>query len=101
MIPFDQYLDLKDHYCLGYFGNDLGILTKVVEAKNIIEKELKGMIGWVACKDDYVLDVSDMVIPESKMADYKGKMAFFCNLEEKDDIKVLLERSKIPIPDDF
>lgn len=97
-VPFTQYLESKDNYCLGYFGEDKEFLNKILEARNYIELALPGLRVFVACKDGFQ---GDNLIPESKMAEYKGKMAYFCKLEEKEELKSLLADSKIPIPIDF
>jgi hypothetical protein len=99
-IPFTQYLDIKDNYCLGYFGEDKDFLYKILEARTYIEKELPGLMVFVACRDA-LQGGQDNVILESKISEYKGKMAYFCNLEKKDDLKSILTDSKIPIPEDF
>jgi len=99
-VPFTQYLESKDNYCLGYFGEDKDFLNKILEARTYIEKELPGLRVFVACKDFLEPDGINIIL-ESRMAEYKGKMAHFCKLEEKDDLKALLLDSKIPIPENF
>jgi hypothetical protein len=94
-VPFTQYLESKDNYCLGYFGDDKDFLDTIFKAREWIEKELPGLRVFIACKEGSGRDV----ILESKMADYKGKMAYFCKLEEKYDLMGLLSESKIPIPE--
>jgi len=99
-VPFTQYLESKDNYCLGYFGEDKDLLNKILEARNYIEKELPGLRGYIVCKD-YLKPDGENIIIESWMPAFKGKMAHFFKLEEKDDLKDLLINSKIPIPDNF
>lgn len=102
-VPFTQYLDIKDKYCLGYFGEDKDTLVKIIEAREYIEKELQGLKVFVACKDTFktLVHGKKNIILESHMPKYKGKMAHFCNLEKKEDLKSLLVNAKIPIPEDF
>jgi len=102
-IPFTQYLDIKDNYCLSYFGEDEQFLVKVLDARHYIERELPGLQVFIACKDIFKQIAEDRanIILESKMAEYKGQIANTCNLEKLQDLKSLLEDSKIPIPKDF
>ena len=102
-VPFTQYLEIKDNYCLAYFGEDIDFLNKMLDARHYIERELPGLQVFIACKDMFQRIAEDRanIILESKMMDYKGKMAHTCNLEKKDDLKALLLESKIPIPKDF
>jgi hypothetical protein len=99
-VPFISYLDIKDNYCLGYFGNDKDIISKMLVARDCIESELQGFNVFISCKDSLNVDGKN-IIPESRMADYKGKMGHFCNLEKLQDLKSLLVDAKIPIPEDF
>ncbi len=101
--PFTQYLDVKDNYCLAYFGEDKDMLQKMLLSRDNIEKELKGMKIFIACKDTMksVVHGKRNIILESKMGDFRGKIACFRKLEEKSDLKSLLEESKVPIPEDF
>lgn len=102
-IPFTKYLDIKDNYCLGYFGDDKETLNKFLQAREYIEKELKGIKIFISCKDSLksIVHGKRNIILESKMDDYKGKIACFCNLEEKGALKLLLIESKITIPENF
>lgn len=100
-VPFTQYLDIKDKYCLAYFGDDKELLSKILEAREYIEKELKGLKIFIACKDTSVLQGERNIIFESTMPYFKGKIAHMCNLEKKDDLKSLLVSAKITIPEDF
>lgn len=102
-VPFTQYLESKDNYCLGYFGEDKDFLNKILDARRYIERELPGLQVFIACKDVFqeIVENRANIILESKMTEYKGKMAHFCKLEEKEDLKSLLLESKIPIPSNF
>lgn len=100
VVPFTQYLESKDNYCLGYFGEDKDFLNKILEARHYIERELPGLRVFIVCKD-YLKPAGENIIIESWMPAFKGKMAHFCKLEEKEDLKALLSDSKIPIPENF
>ena len=102
-VPFTQYLEIKDNYCLAYFGDDKAVLNKIIKAREYIEKDLKGLNLFIACKDLFknVVHGKRNIIIESRMPEYKWKMAHMCNLEKLDDLKLLLLDSKISIPEDF
>jgi len=98
--PFTQYVDIKDNYCLTYFGEDEIMLNKIFEAKEYIEKELPDLKIFVICSDLFKNKIKNVIF-ESNMSEYKGKMACVRNLEKKEDLKMLLIESKIPIPEEF
>jgi hypothetical protein len=102
-IPFNQYLEIKDNYCLSYFGEDKDLLAEILWARMYIENELKGIKIFIACKDVFKNEMHGKrnIILESKMSDFAGKMAHTCHLEKKDDLKALLVNAKIPIPENF
>jgi hypothetical protein len=102
-VPFTQYLDIKDKYCMAYFGDDKELLYKILEARDHIEKELKGLKVFIACKDDAksVVHGKRNIILENTMPYFKGKIAHMCTLEKKEDLKSLLIEAKITIPEDF
>lgn len=101
--PFTQYLAAKDNYCLLYLGEDKSLLDKVIVARDYIERALPGMRLYVGCRDDFKAAVHGKrnIILQSRMGDYSGKMAHSYELEKKEDLKALLEQSKITIPEDF
>jgi len=102
-VPFTKYLEVKDNYCVSYFGEDWSILDKLISSRDYIESELKGIHIYIACKDQFKASVHGKrnIILESKMHQYNGKMAHLYELVKKDDLKDLLINSKIPIPDNF
>jgi hypothetical protein len=97
--PFTKYLDIKDNYCLAYFGEDKSLVSKILESRSLIETDLKGLNIFIVIKDLFKDKYGNIknVIFESNMNDYKGKMACFRNLEKKDDLKALLDEFKIII----
>ncbi|NIQ15932.1 MAG: hypothetical protein GTO02_16520 [Candidatus Dadabacteria bacterium] len=101
--PFTQYVVLKDNYCLAYFGENKEVLSKLLEAREYIEKELKKIKIFIACNDKMKTIVYGKrnIILESKMSDFKGKIGYFRNLERKEDLDLILAESKIPIPENF
>lgn len=100
--PFTQYLDIKDNYCLAYFGEDESLVNKILLARSFIEKDLKGLKVFIIFKDLFENKYKgNNIIFESKMNEYIGKIVCFRNLEKKDELKILLTESKINIPDDF
>ena len=98
VTPFTKYIEAKDNYCLTYFGNDKYIMEKILHAREIIENELKGINIYVAC--DFSIDAKNIIL-KSEMKNFVGKMAWFYNLNTKEDILSLLMDSKINIPENF
>lgn len=98
--PFTKYLEVKDNYCLAYFGDDENLIKDILTARDVIENEFKGLNVFLACNDRMKNIVNDKrnVILKSKMNDFTGKMACFRILEKKEDLKSLLNDSKIVTP---
>ncbi len=98
-IPLSKYVEVKDNYCLSYFGNDVDFLNDILKARDTIEQELKGLKVFIACDTTMKKIVYGRrnIILKSKLADFSGKMACSRNLEEKQDLKSLLEEAKIKV----
>lgn len=96
--PFTQYLVIKDTFCISYFGEDKEFINSIRYAKKQIELEFPGIKAVLIFQDQFTKEGD---VPESKMADLKGKVAFVRQLEEKQDLKKLLEDAKLPIPEIF
>jgi len=96
-IPFITYISVKDNYCLSYFGDDEDTLNSIIKAREVIEKELKGLKVFITCKDSMKNTVFGKrnIIFESKLKDFKGRFAGSCDLKEKNDLELLLSESKI------
>lgn len=52
MIDFAKYAKIKDHYCLGYFGQADEYLVQLRLLKPILEKWFPGLTIYIGCKDD-------------------------------------------------
>jgi hypothetical protein len=96
-VPYTKYVEVKDNYCLAYFGNEQDLIKTMLEARNVIEKELKGLKVFIACNDrmKHIVHGKRNIILESSLNNFSGKMACFRNLEKKEDLKSLLDESKI------
>lgn len=96
-VPLFEYLSIKDKYCIGYLGTDKSLMTELLKAKHIIEKEFIGLQIFIACKDEMrdLVKENTNIIFESNLPDFKGKFAYFRNLEEKADLIKFLEESNL------
>lgn len=97
--PLSNYIDIKDKYCIGYFGSDRSLLSDMLNARKFIEKEFPGLQIYIACKNE-MQDLAmggKNVILESNMLSFTGKVAYFRILEEKSDLIKLLEESNISV----
>jgi hypothetical protein len=101
--PLSQYVSVKDKYCICYFGTNKETVTKLFKARELIEKELRGINVYLAVKDEMrnLAKGKKNVILECNMNAYRGKVAYSRNLEEKEDVKDLLRESNISFPEDF
>jgi hypothetical protein len=96
--PYTKYVEVKDNYCLAYFGDDQDLIKTLLEARNAIEKEFKGLKVFIACNDRmrHLVHGKRNIVLKSNLDSFNGKMACFRTLEKKDDLKSLLDESKIP-----
>jgi hypothetical protein len=52
LLPYPQYVEIKDKYCLAYSGNCNEYIVQLLYLLNAIEKELPGIKIYVACKKE-------------------------------------------------
>lgn len=86
--PFKRYLEIKDNYCVLYFGEDKDILKKIIELRNFMENKLKGMKIFIACKDEMkqIVHGKRNIILESQMNNFVGKMGGKYIISDKDSL---------------
>lgn len=98
-VSLKQYVLIKDKYCIGYFGSDTKKIKKLFTVRNLIEKQLPGIKIFIVCADTMQKEVKGKrnTILESNMATYRGQIAYYRILEEKEDISDLLVESNIKV----
>lgn len=91
------YANIKDRYCIGYFGDSQDILSDLKKARPIIEQELPGIQIYICCKDEKanIFNGEDRVILKSQLPDKIKEIAYFRELDGETVID-LLEESQIP-----
>lgn len=95
MIPLTKYKNIKDLYCIGYYGHDEITLTQLRHAILLIEQQLPG-IKIIVCCEDEELHRFDRVIPKSIIAEKaKNKDFAYFRLIKDREVKFLLDESNI------
>lgn len=81
MIPFTKYADIKDRYCICYFGPNDEYLFLLKILKPIIEKKFQNLKITIGCKDDKVnfFEIKDDFL---KMSDLRSKRFDFGYIRE-------------------
>jgi len=72
-IPYENYLEIKDKYCITYYGVFNEFILQLIYLKPAIEQEFPGVKLYISCKDELFnrLEVSTDVIPFSKFAKHE------------------------------
>lgn len=97
VVPLYQYVALKDKYFIGYFGQDKKVIELLLQARNLIEKELAGLKVFLVCSDNMrrLLNGHRNIVHEINLGNYRKKIAAFTTVDNEQDIKKLLEDSGI------
>lgn len=96
-LPLFEYVSIKNNYCIGYLGEDQSLILDVIKSRHFIEKAFPELQVFIVCKDEMhnlVINNKNIIL-ESNIPKFTGKIAYFRNLEEKDDLIKLLEESNI------
>lgn len=67
MIEFPKYAQIKDRFCLCYFGQCDDYLTLLVALRPRIEACMPGLQLWLGCRDDRVEMVGERSLPISML----------------------------------
>lgn len=78
MISFEQYVKIKDNYCIGYFGPELSYVLEIADAIPFIEKEVPGVKIFLSCRDEFCAKISDKskVVPVSLLKSQRYEFAY-------------------------
>ena len=103
MIAFEEYVKIKNNYCICYFGycNEYLVLLEIL--RPYIEAAFPGMNFYISCKDDCLSFLSDhtKVLPISELKIRKKEFAHIKELKndgKKHPIQDILEQSDIELP---
>jgi len=96
MIPFPLYAKIKDHYCIGYYGDSEETILQLKRARPIIETELPGIKIYISCNDEkiHLLNNEERIIPRSQLETVIKEIAYFREITTESVID-LLEESNI------
>jgi len=67
-LPFHHFRQVKDKYCIAYFGNHDDYLLLLIFLRPYIERQFQGIQIYLACKDDsfYLLKNEPRVVKKSE-----------------------------------
>jgi hypothetical protein len=90
-IPFTTYLEIKDNYCLTYFGNSSEIINLLIEKISKIEKELPGINIYLAVLDSFKNTLNFKNIIFKSELDQANKCIFYREINNLEDIEEVLK----------
>jgi hypothetical protein len=96
--PFPRYKKIKDRYCIGYYGFNKSIVSKLIKARPIIEGQLPGITIYLSCQDEMsdILTNEQNIILLSNLSKYNGEVACFREIHDVENpVEKLLEESNI------
>jgi hypothetical protein len=80
MIPFDKYAQVKDNYCVGYFGPELSYVLEIARAIPALEEAFPGVRIHLSCRDEFAPKVGVRAVPVSHLKARKGEFAYIRDL---------------------
>lgn len=97
-VPFLKYVAVKDNYCLSYFGSDKDMVKELIHARESIERELPGVKLYICLSENLYREFYGKrnMLNELQLKDNQGRFTYYRNLEKKEDLKFILDESKIP-----
>jgi hypothetical protein len=98
-IPFPRYKKIKDRYCIGYYGYDKSIVSKLIKARPIIENQLPGIIIYLSFQNEMYDSLSEEknIIYVTDLSKHSGELACFREIHDNivNPVEKLLEESNI------
>lgn len=96
-IPLSKYLEIKNNYCIGYYGSDKKQIEDLISARKILEDEMHGIKVYISCNEEMKqhFKKKKRIIFPSEFNDYRGKMAYYRELKEGESAETWLNESKI------
>ncbi|RDJ35636.1 MAG: hypothetical protein DWQ19_12525 [Crenarchaeota archaeon] len=97
-IPYTKYLEIKDKYCIAYYGVFNEFIWQLNYLRPAIEKELPGVQLYISCKDELKEINSERIVPQSHFN--KHNFAYVRKLNFNNishPIEDLLEESNITL----
>lgn len=88
-IPLTHYIKIKNNFCIGYFGNNPQIITKLKEIRVAVEKQLSEIKIYIACNDEFT---GERMINYSELGKKLKEFAGYREIND-DGIEDLLKES--------
>lgn len=94
-LPFTKYAEIKDRYCICYFGPCDEYIIQLLYLRPFIESELPGLEIHIGCRDSmsYLSGSHRRIAPKSQIKDEKLNYAHLielkCNMGEHPVYKLL------------
>jgi len=100
MIAFEDYVKVKNNYCICYFGNCNEYLVLLEMLRPRIEAKFPGLNFYIGCKDDCLsyFSVLDKILPISELKIRKNEFAHIKELKydsQDHPIQKILEESEV------
>ena len=96
-LPFTKYADIKDQYCICYFGPCDEYIVQLLYLRSFIETKFPGIEIHIGCRDSlsYLSANHKRIVPKSQIKDKKRNYAHIrelkCNMEDHPVYKLLEE----------
>lgn len=103
MIDFDNYVKIKNNYCICYFGQSNEYIVLLENILPYIKKQYKEINFYLSCKDECFkfLKGSDNLVKLSEIRENKHKFAYIKEIKSnttRHPIECFLEECKVDIP---
>ena len=77
-LPLPQYINVKDNYCIAYFGNNKEYIVLLKILRPFMEKAFPGIKIFISCKEDlmYLLENEERIIEKEKLKDSRYSFGY-------------------------
>ena len=100
-IPLPVYAQIKDNYCLAYFGNNKEILIQLKLLRPFMENTFPGVKVFIACREDalYLLKNEERIISKNELKESKNMFGYIrellCDMQTH-PVEEFMKESDIP-----
>lgn len=100
-IPLPQYAQIKDNYCIAYFGNSKEYLVQLALLRPFMEKAFPGVKVYLSCKDDcmYILKNEERIISKTELKESRNSFGYIrellCDMQSH-PVEEFMKESNIP-----
>lgn len=65
-IPYNDYIKLKNKYCVQYYGVEECFLIQLIQLKKVVKTKYPEIEFYISCKDEFHQIYKEDTIPKSK-----------------------------------